>query len=702
MALRFKLPILLMGILSMVNAEENARTLHSIPLLPKFDVDGDGAEWGEAGLRITAFAEDGSEPVDAGLLRAFARVGWTAHGIAVLVDVRSSAPWVESAAPRTGYENDSVELFLRQGSEWKKMIQPVLTPGLAPGHDELRSYVWDYRGAPAEWKDAPLAVEAARKRREDGYTLEALIPWAALRFEAKAGAECEFRININKRLPNLGRRQLVWRSAVGDEFQRLALSDKAGEAVDAAAWIRSEPTKGVCASVVAGEAAAGQRFQVMKGETELGSGVLRAKAGRAEGWLALPFDAADGSPMTVRLGGRVLGADKPAHPRESLRDQLLMSVRQPRGNREDGGAREVVPQVPFVFTAAELPQARIKNPQLAALAGITSVETRWFDDGFNEVQKAEKPGRYGAIITVKLEGAEPVTLYRTVWRLAAEPKAAGAALGLPEGAANDRELQSALGGASLSSLAENGELPRLLAALAEAKPGEAVRVGTREQLWWHTLRTKLGTQTRYEYFRLLPKGYDDNKEKRWPAILYLHGSGGRFPRDYAPLAKREPNRDLAGWALGKGDLPFVIYSLQSFGGWEPPAGIDALESILKEDRIDSDRVIIMGFSMGGMGTWNCAVDYPERWAAAVPLGGRGDRAGEVERVKNLPIWVFNGDKDESTTLADAKKIVEALTKSGGKLKFTVLEGAGHGETQNGAFETPGLWEWLAEQKREGK
>ena len=156
--------------------------------------------------------------------------------------------------------------------------------------------------------------------------------------------------------------------------------------------------------------------------------------------------------------------------------------------------------------------------------------------------------------------------------------------------------------------------------------------------------------------------------------------------------------DLQGWAEGN-PQPFVIYSLASYGAWEPPAVLDTVNRILASDRIDPDRLIVMGFSMGGIGTWDCAVDYPERWAAAVPLGGRGYRAAEVERVKGLPMWVFNGDVDNSTTLEDAQKVVSALQAVQGTVTFTVLPGADHGATQNGAFTTPGLWEWLAAQKR---
>lgn len=46
-----------------------------------------------------------------------------------------------------------------------------------------------------------------------------------------------------------------------------------------------------------------------------------------------------------------------------------------------------------------------------------------------------------------------------------------------------------------------------------------------------------------------------------------------------------------------------------------------LALVRKDYRIDSDRIYLMGNSMGGMGTEYLAVRYPEVWAAIAPSGG---------------------------------------------------------------------------------
>jgi len=695
--------LVLLGVLTMANAAEETRPLLAIPQLTMCTVDGDAGEWGDAGLRIGAFSEDGAAQVDPSLVTAAARLAWTTNGLAVLVDLRSTVPWVESASVRSGFDNDSVELFLRRGSAWRELVQLVIAPGMAPDQAEPRHFVWDYRGPLAEWKDAPLTMQVARRRVEGGCTIEALIPWAALRFAAMPKAECEFRININKRLPVIGRRQLVWRGAGGEDFHRLSLADHAAPAVDTAAWAVAD-AHGLAVSVLAPIATVGQRFSLRRGDNELASGLMQAGRDRAEGWLALPYVVADGTTLRILVGDRVVGVDSPKHPRESLRDRIRAAAfSNRRWIAEDPVRDRLVPRVPAVFRGPDLPQALSADPAMAVVAGIEAVTTTWFAADFSPVTKAERPGRYGAVISVRLEGGEKLELRQTCWVMApGENRASGssiaAALGLSASAAGDRDFSALLGTASLAGLRTRADAAALLAGLSEAPAGEKPMAEARDRAWWHGLRTTLGTQTRYEYFRLTPQGYDADPSIRWPAIIYLHGSGGRFPSDYTPFAKRNAHADLHGWAEGN-PQPFVIYSLASYGAWEPPAVLDTVERILAADRIDPDRLIVMGFSMGGIGTWDCAVDYPERWAAAVPLGGRGYRVAEVERVKALPMWVFNGDQDNSTTLEDAQNVVGALQAVHGKVTFTVLPGADHGATQNGAFTTPGLWEWLAAQKR---
>src|SRR5262249_24511664 len=49
--------------------------------------------------------------------------------------------------------------------------------------------------------------------------------------------------------------------------------------------------------------------------------------------------------------------------------------------------------------------------------------------------------------------------------------------------------------------------------------------------------------------------------------------------------------------------------------------LEALAHVRKHYRIDADRLVMRGFSMGGASCWHFAVHYPGMWAAAAPGAG---------------------------------------------------------------------------------
>lgn len=665
----------------------------ALPQLEPLTIDGSDADWSTRGILVTAFAEDATPPLPRSDVTPELRLGWTESGLALLVTLRSELPWREAADTRTGYQADSVELFLRQGSAWRNLVQAVVTPGLDPDRGEAAFAMWDYRGDPAEWADLPAGIELARAASGEGATLEILIPWAQLRIEPALGTEVEFRINLNKLDAAGNRRQLTWRRGDGDPFQRLRLAagDTAAIDVDQAAWADAGDPLQLGAAAVAPAARVGDRLSVSQGGTELASAPLVADGERAAVSLWLPRAAIDpdAGGVALTLGGEPIAAADPGDPATAIAHAIERSLLR----RGWGGNRSLMaraaPQLPRVLATGDLPQASWPEPALAALAGATALTTQWYDAAGNPITAATTPGRYGAVISVTFAAGYTVRGHHTAALLSEERvELTAAALGV-DGADDLRAVLAA----------GIDQRPALLPALLHAGPYPEEA----DQHWWHELRAELGTETVYPYGKRLPAGYDEDPERLWPAVIYLHGSGGGVPSDKPPFAERvaaSRERDLLGWAGGN-PVPFALYALQSNGGWEPPAVIDALERILTEDRIDPDRVIIMGFSMGGMGTWNVATEHAERFAAAVPIACRDGRPDQMHRLGQLPVWIFNGDSDRTTTLDAAQRGEAALKAAGGNVRLTVLPDTGHGGSQNGTFATPGLWEWLAEQRRIG-
>jgi predicted peptidase len=102
--------------------------------------------------------------------------------------------------------------------------------------------------------------------------------------------------------------------------------------------------------------------------------------------------------------------------------------------------------------------------------------------------------------------------------------------------------------------------------------------------------------------------------------------------------------------------------------------------------------------MGGAGAWATAMEYPERFAAVAPLAGRAIPllGGKLWKT---PIWVFHGNRDEVVPFTQSKEMVDMLKGMGNdKLKFTVLEGAGHA-IENDIYNRAELYDWFMQHRR---
>ena len=155
------------------------------------------------------------------------------------------------------------------------------------------------------------------------------------------------------------------------------------------------------------------------------------------------------------------------------------------------------------------------------------------------------------------------------------------------------------------------------------------------------------------YWLYLPEKYNADK-KNWPLVLFLHGAGERG--DNLDLVKKwgPPKR-----AAGGEKYPFILVSPQcpSEEWWTSAKQITTLDALLndivKRYRVDEDRVYATGLSMGGYGTWELAMQFPNRFAAIVPICGGGDphhaehikhgKLGDVGHVDDAPQLIHCGD-----------------------------------------------------------
>ena len=195
------------------------------------------------------------------------------------------------------------------------------------------------------------------------------------------------------------------------------------------------------------------------------------------------------------------------------------------------------------------------------------------------------------------------------------------------------------------------------------------------------------------YLAYVPADYQKTKEK-YPLVLFLHGSGERGT-DIEKVKKHGPPMLIE---KGK-QFPFIIVSPQCAPGksWDSELLINLLDSVMKKYRVDASRVYLTGLSMGGYGAWQFAIDYPERFAAVVPISGGGE-PGDVWKLKNIPVWAFHGANDDVVPLKEDANMVDALKDCGGNVKFTVYPELGHNAWAT-TYNNPEVYDWLLKQHK---
>ena len=212
---------------------------------------------------------------------------------------------------------------------------------------------------------------------------------------------------------------------------------------------------------------------------------------------------------------------------------------------------------------------------------------------------------------------------------------------------------------------------------------------------FHLRTVKVG-ETERKYSVYLPRGYDGKRS--FPVALFLHGSGERG------------SDGVLGAQVGLGaaihahpdDYPLIAVFPQAQKTWNADSddargALAALDDVLKAYKGDPDRVILTGLSMGGSGSWSIAAANPERFAAVVPVCGRGQEAN-AQILKPLPIWAFIGDADRTESVLNTRAMVLALRSAGGHARETEYRGVGHNSWDR-AYNDPALIGWMLARSR---
>lgn len=206
------------------------------------------------------------------------------------------------------------------------------------------------------------------------------------------------------------------------------------------------------------------------------------------------------------------------------------------------------------------------------------------------------------------------------------------------------------------------------------------------------------------YLVWLPDGYGEDRDRQWPLIVFLHGSGDT---DYnAPWVQSFGLPAVLHAGAQPDNFDFVVLSPQAAGGsaWWTGNTVDVLDALVDEITrtylIDENRVYLTGLSMGGYGSWFLGMAHHDRFAAMASLSGSGWRQpvlppGDVCAMAGLPIRAIHGARDLISDPPPNQAIValyESVCET--DVFFEIYPDAGHFETYEQAYRDPELYEWL--------
>ncbi len=175
------------------------------------------------------------------------------------------------------------------------------------------------------------------------------------------------------------------------------------------------------------------------------------------------------------------------------------------------------------------------------------------------------------------------------------------------------------------------------------------------------------------YSVFLPENFDAGKQ--YPLVVSLHGSGV------------DEQAEMQGFAQAAGMLGYPLIAPKARGlsdFYIGKSGDDVFECIehflALYPNIRRDRIILLGFSMGGYGAWRLGELRPDFFRGLVVVSGdvRSDILQGAGALRNQNIFVIHGAADNAVSVSGAGQMVEKLKAMNANVTYIEIPEGGHG------------------------
>lgn len=194
----------------------------------------------------------------------------------------------------------------------------------------------------------------------------------------------------------------------------------------------------------------------------------------------------------------------------------------------------------------------------------------------------------------------------------------------------------------------------------------------------------------YDYWVYIPEVL--SKRNSVPLVVYLHGSG--------ECGSGVNNNSLPYFIKNGQDYDFVVVAPQlpsddCGSGFYAKEVMEIIEIVMSKYPVDPKRTIITGFSLGGNGTYRMLKDYPNFFAAGIPISAS---TSYDENLTKTPIWAFHGKNDPYVSYHEEKKTMEKVISINPNSKYTLLDSMGH-DIFYSVYKNEDVLEWIMKSYR---
>lgn len=193
----------------------------------------------------------------------------------------------------------------------------------------------------------------------------------------------------------------------------------------------------------------------------------------------------------------------------------------------------------------------------------------------------------------------------------------------------------------------------------------------------------------YNFWISTPEDYDSTK-RDYPLILFIHGNS---------LCGTDLNKVLRYGVLdamekGRNIKALVLAPQNPGGAWQAQKLHNLICWTREHYAFDTNRIYVIGMSLGGYGTLDFAGTFPEYVAAAMALCG-GCTLKDYNKLRSVPLWIIHGTGDKAVSVTQSQKVVNQMKALGETplLRFDKLSGASHSHLAR-VFYVDETYQWL--------